>query len=104
MGLELSKRKIARAPDAKKTSKTKLVVRNLAFAVVVNDVKQLFEAFGALKKVRLPKRFDGRHRGFAFVEFTNPRDAAAARSSLKSAHLYGRHLVIDWADPDPAVE
>ena len=104
LGLELSKRKIARAPDAKKTSKTKLVVRNLAFAVVVNDVKQLFEAFGALKKVRLPKRFDGRHRGFAFVEFTNPRDAAAARASLKSAHLYGRHLVIDWADPDPAVE
>ncbi|KAH8059517.1 hypothetical protein JL721_9254 [Aureococcus anophagefferens] len=89
---------------AARRPRTKLVVRNLAFAVVVNDVKQLFEAFGALKKVRLPKRFDGRHRGFAFVEFTNPRDAAAARSSLKSAHLYGRHLVIDWADPDPAVE
>ena len=104
LGLELSTKKgLGPDPDRrKKASKTKLVVRNLAFAVVANDVKQLFEAFGQLKKVRLPKRFDGRHRGFAFVDFANPRDADTAKAALKSAHLYGRHLVIEWADPDEA--
>lgn len=76
----------------------KLVVRNVAFAATVNDLRQLFAAFGELQNVRLPKRFDGRHRGFAFVKFAAKRDAASAVEALKHAHFYGRHLVIDYAD------
>jgi len=76
----------------------KLVVRNLAFATTARDLRGLFASFGQLKTVRLPKRFDGRHRGFGFVEFLAHRDAKAAKAALKAAHLYGRHLVIDYAD------
>ena len=83
---------------ADSAARTKLVVRNLAFATTAHDVKQLFESFGELRKVRLPKRFDGRHRGFAFVDFAATRDAKAAQAALKQAHLYGRHLVIEWAE------
>ena len=51
-----------------------------------------------IKTVRVPKRYDGRARGFAFVEFERAADALNARRALGAAHLYGRHLVIDWAD------
>lgn len=78
----------------------KLLVRNVAFAATVNDLRQLFTAFGELQNVRLPKRFDGRHRGFAFVKFAAKRDAASAIEALKHAHFYGRHLVIDYAEDD----
>ena len=53
-----------------------------------------------LKNVRVPKRYDGRARGFAFVEYkrASSSDASSARRALGAAHLYGRHLVIDWAE------
>ena len=75
-----------------------MVVRNLAFAASERDVRDLFGTFGPLKTVRVPKRYDGRARGFAFVEFIQASDALNARRALGAAHLYGRHLVIDWAD------
>ena len=42
----------------------------------------------------------GVHRGFAFVDFSTHQEAEAAMKSLGSAHLYGRHLVIEWANDD----
>ena len=50
------------------------------------------------QNVRVPKRYDGRARGFAFVEYERASDASSARRALGAAHLYGRHLVIDWAE------
>ena len=52
------------------------------------------------QNVRVPKRYDGRARGFAFVEYkrASSSDASSARRALGAAHLYGRHLVIDWAE------
>lgn len=35
----------------------------------VKELRELFSSFGQLKRVRLPKKFDGGHRGFAFVDF-----------------------------------
>ncbi len=52
----------------------------------------------ALKNVRVPERYDGRARGFAFVEYERASDASSARRALGAAHLYGRHPVIDWAE------
>lgn len=33
------------------------------------ELREIFSSFGQLKRVRLPKKFDGGHRGFAFVDF-----------------------------------
>eukprot|EP00559_Dactyliosolen_fragilissimus_P004746 CAMPEP_0184864338 /NCGR_PEP_ID=MMETSP0580-20130426/14552_1 /TAXON_ID=1118495 /ORGANISM="Dactyliosolen fragilissimus" /LENGTH=909 /DNA_ID=CAMNT_0027363069 /DNA_START=104 /DNA_END=2833 /DNA_ORIENTATION=- len=81
-----------------KNNNTKLVVRNVAFQCSRGELLQLFGSFGQLKKVRLPKKIDGGHRGFAFVEFISAKEAAAAFSALSRTHLYGRHLVIEWAE------
>jgi len=72
----------------------KLLVKNLAFQATKNEITDLFKEFGSLKKVRLPKKMDGQHRGFAFVEFESMEEAALAKQALSSAHLYGRKLVI----------
>ncbi|KAL3679101.1 hypothetical protein R1sor_022057 [Riccia sorocarpa] len=82
---------------AKEESFTKIIVRNVAFEATRKDLQQLFSPFGQLKSLRLPKKFDGNHRGFAFVEFVTRQEAENAFDGLKSTHLYGRHLVLERA-------
>eukprot|EP00941_MAST-03F_sp_MAST-3F-sp1_P003076 g3076.t1 len=83
---------------------TKMCVRNLAFEATRNDLRELFGAFGTLKSVRLPKKFAGGNRGFAFVEYLSKTDAAAAYEQLSSTHLYGRRLVLEWANNEEGLD
>lgn len=46
---------------------------------------------------RLPKKFDGNHRGFAFIEFVTKQEAANAMDGVGGTHLYGRRLVVEYA-------
>ena len=41
----------------------------------------------------------GKHRGFGFVEYDDPADAAAAVDNLHNAELYGRTLRVNYAQP-----
>ena len=58
--------------------------------------------FGQIKAVRIPKKFDGRSRGYGFVEFLTKQDAKNCMEKLTNAHLYGRHLVIEYASDKTA--
>lgn len=78
----------------------KLIVRNLAFQATEGELKALFSSFGAVKRVRIPKKMGGVHRGFAFIDFSTIPEASAAMAALTNAHLYGRHLVIEYARDD----
>lgn len=80
---------------------SKLVVRNVAFEATRNDLVGLFGPFGHLKSCRLPKKFDGNHRGFAFVEYVTQQEAKNAIEGLTGTHLYGRRLVVEQAQEDP---
>jgi len=86
-------------PSGKKTP-TKIMVRNVPFQASRQELLKLFGTFGQLRKVRLPKKFDGSHRGFAFVEFLTGKEALAAMNALSRTHLYGRHLVLEWASDE----
>jgi len=55
-------------------------------------------AHGHLKSVRLPKNFDARTRGFAFLESASRHEAESANNTLQHTHLLGRHLVLEWAE------
>ena len=78
-------------------SPSKITVRNVPFEASRKDLLQLFGSYGQLKKVRLPKKFDGSHRGFAFVDYVSHKEAEAAMKALSRTHLYGRHLVLEWS-------
>ena len=73
-------------------------MKNLAFEATEADIKSLFKEYGALKKVRMPKKVNSKsHRGFGFVEFVSSEEAKNAFKHLQHNHLYGRKLVIEWA-------
>ena len=55
-----------------------------------------FRSHGHLKSVRLPKKFDSRTRGFAFLEFVSRVEVENAYVALR--HLPGRYLVLEWAE------
>lgn len=86
---------------ASKTNKTnKIIIKNLPFEATRKDVLELFGAFGQLKSVRVPKKFDKSARGFAFVEFVLLKEAENAMDQLEGVHLLGRRLVMQYAEKD----
>lgn len=107
--IEISLSKSKSTPSSKlsgeiKKPSTKIIVRNVPFQASRTEILQLFGSFGHLKTVRLPKKYDGGHRGFAFVEFSSSQEALNAMKSLASTHLYGRHLVLEWASDSNDIE
>ncbi|GLB44335.1 putative RNA recognition motif containing protein [Lyophyllum shimeji] len=79
---------------------TKMIVKNVPFEATKKDIQALFGAHGHLKSVRLPKKFDSRTRGFAFLDFVSRAEAENAYAALRHTHLLGRHLVLEWAQED----
>jgi multiple RNA-binding domain-containing protein 1 len=84
-------------------ARTKLLIKNLAFEANKNEIKELFANFGTVKSVRIPKKANGVHRGFGFVDFVSHEEAAAALESLKSTHMYGRRLCLEWAQQEETI-
>ena len=79
----------------------KLLIRNIPFESTESELRSLIKSFtAALKRLRIPKKFDGSHRGFGFAEFTSHSEAKHVKETLAATHLYGRHLVIEWAKLD----
>ncbi|KAI5287632.1 Multiple RNA-binding domain-containing protein 1 [Ascosphaera aggregata] len=83
------KKKAARA--------TKIIIKNLPFEATKKDIYTLFGAYGKLRSVRLPKKFDRTARGFAFADFISAREAETAMDALRNTHLLGRRLVLEFA-------
>ena len=94
------KKKGTSAKEADEAKISKLAVRNVAFQATEGELHALFAAFGSVKRVKLPKKMDGTHRGFGFVEFSSHLEAKQAMHSLAATHLYGRHLILEWAKAD----
>ncbi|XP_075977472.1 putative RNA-binding protein 19 [Anticarsia gemmatalis] len=87
---------------------TKILVRNVPFQANRNELHEIFRAFGEIKTLRLPKKLSPgseQHRGFAFVDYYSKADAKTAFEALcQSTHLYGRRLVLEWAEQTDEVE
>ncbi|XP_068616888.1 probable RNA-binding protein 19 [Brachionichthys hirsutus] len=91
----------------KKQTGSKILVRNVPFQATVREIRELFCTFGELKTVRIPKKAagSGNHRGFGFIDFLTKQDAKKAFAALcHSTHLYGRRLVLEWAENEETVE
>lgn len=95
-----SVKKRGRGDTGKRKASAKIIVRNIAFEASAKDIRSLFATFGQIKSVRLPRKMDGSHRGFGFLEFVSKGEAKAAMAALNDAHLYGRHLVVEYADEE----
>jgi multiple RNA-binding domain-containing protein 1 len=87
--------------DVDSLKPTKLLIKNVPFEASVGELRDLLRSFSSgLKRLRLPKKMDGRHRGFGFAEFVSHGEAKHVMETLAATHFYGRHLVIEWASVD----
>jgi RNA recognition motif-containing protein len=81
---------------------SKVFVGNLDFNTTRNEVQDLFAQVGEVRDVFLPMdRESGRPRGFAFVEYANDADAAAAIERFNGYQLGGRALRVNAAEDRP---
>ena len=77
-----------------------IYVGNLSFEVSEDDLRQAFEAFGAVESASVVMdKFSGRSRGFGFVEMPTNDEATAAISGLDGSYLKGRNLKVNEARP-----
>ncbi len=77
-----------------------IFVGNLDFGATEEQIRSLFEAYGAVDRVSLMRDRDtGRSRGFAFVEMTNAAEADKAIAGLNGTNLGGRALNVNEARP-----
>ncbi|KAL6581847.1 hypothetical protein OROMI_005861 [Orobanche minor] len=76
-----------------------LLVRNISLSARPDDLRVPFERFGPIKDIYLPKNYYTREpRGFGFVKFRNPEDAAEAKRRLDCTLIGGREIKIVFAE------
>lgn len=77
-----------------------IYVGNLTFDATEDQVRSLFEPYGAVDKVSIiTDRDTGQPRGFAFVEMTDDESAGKAMEALNGTNLGGRNLTVNEARP-----
>ena len=78
----------------------RIYVGNLPYTTTQAEIRQLFEAHGAVNAVDLiSDRNTGQPRGFGFVEMADPGAADQAVEALNGQDLGGRTLRINEARP-----
>jgi cold-inducible RNA-binding protein len=78
----------------------KIFVGNFSFNFTEDQLRQLFEPFGAVDSASVvTDRDTGRSRGFGFVEMSNDTEAAAAIEALNGKDSGGRALTVNEARP-----
>ncbi|KAI5180443.1 multiple RNA-binding domain-containing protein 1 [Nematocida sp. AWRm80] len=91
------------APESTKTSDTahihKIILKNVPFQAGRSELSEMLNGLiGTNYKLRMPKKPDGTHRGFCFVEVTQKETKDLLISKTKHLHLYGRHIIAEQAN------
>ena len=77
-----------------------IYVGNLSFNVTETDLREAFQAFGAVDKAAvITDKGTGQSRGFGFVEMPNREEAMKAIGALNGKDLKGRALKVNEAQP-----
>ena len=78
----------------------KIFVGNFSFNTTDAELRQWFEAHGAVESATVvTDRDTGRSRGFGFVEMPNNNEAEAAIAALNGSDSGGRPLTVNEARP-----
>ncbi|RAL54348.1 hypothetical protein DM860_001476 [Cuscuta australis] len=91
--------RLDRRVDRRSPPPSGLLVRNISLNSRPEDIRIPFARFGPLRDVYLPKDYySGELRGFGFVKFRYPEDAAEAKKCLNRTVIGGREIRIDYAE------
>ncbi|GCB62816.1 peptidyl-prolyl cis-trans isomerase E isoform X1 [Scyliorhinus torazame] len=82
------------------TTKRVLYVGGLAEEVDEKVLHAAFIPFGDIMDIQIPLDYETeKHRGFAFIEFENAEDSAAAIDNMNESELFGRTIRVNLAKP-----
>ncbi|RLA07760.1 MAG: RNA-binding protein [Gammaproteobacteria bacterium] len=77
-----------------------IYVGNISWEMEDDDLNKEFSKFGEVSTASVIKRqFDGRSKGFAFVEMDDDDAAKAAIEALDGAEVMGRNIKVNEARP-----
>ena len=77
-----------------------IFVAKLNFDTTEEDLRDLFEEFGAVDSVKIIMNRDtGRSKGYGFVEMPNEEEGAAAIEELHECEFDHRTIVVKKAEP-----
>ncbi|MDE0088910.1 MAG: RNA-binding protein [Candidatus Poribacteria bacterium] len=77
-----------------------IYVGNVPYAATETDLEELFEPHGPLSSVTIIRdRYDGRSKGYGFVEMENQEDGERAIEALDGQEVMGRPLKVNPARP-----
>ncbi|KQK21524.1 serine/arginine-rich SC35-like splicing factor SCL30A [Brachypodium distachyon] len=78
---------------------TSLLVRNLRRDCRPDDLRRPFGKFGRLKDIYLPRDYYTQEpRGFGFIQYYDPEDAADAQYHMDGQILLGREVAVVFAE------
>jgi RNA recognition motif-containing protein len=76
-----------------------IYVGNFTFQMAESNLRQMFEAFGAVENVKIIKdRFSGQSKGFGFVEMPSNSEADKAIKALNGNVIEKRPIKVIPAD------
>ena len=82
-----------------------MYVSNLSFHTADDDLRKLFEEFGAVSSAKvITDRETGRSRGFGFVEMGTDDEAKEAIKGLNGKEIEGRSLSVSVAKEKPKAD
>lgn len=77
---------------------TEIYVGNLPYEVNERELARAFGRYGGVDSVRvINNKFNGKSKGFGFVEMTNHDEAIEAVRALNGRDLGGRRIVVNEA-------
>jgi RNA recognition motif-containing protein len=77
-----------------------IYVGNLSYEATQDDLRQAFEAHGAVSSVSIiMDKMTGRSRGFGFVEMPDQGQGQAAVTALNLQEIRGRAMTVNEAKP-----
>ena len=78
----------------------KIYIGNLSYETTEQELKQEFEAFGAVDTVSvITDKHSGRSKGFAFIEMSSKSEGETAITNLNGKMLDERTIVVNEARP-----
>ena len=70
-----------------------IYVGNLSYEMTEDQLRQAFEAYGKVNSARLiTNRFNGKSKGFGFVQMPNREEAERAVAALNDKDILGRRM------------
>jgi nucleolar protein 4 len=84
--------------EVEKRRSPRLIVRNLPWSVKKPEqLVKVFQSYGKIKDVIIPKKRNGEMSGFAFVTMKGYKNAERAIEKVNGKEIEGRVVAVDWA-------